>query len=134
MIDNGLTLACEYVDPQLLDDDEKADNLAELAAWKWREPFKVSSKVRSELDFRLAVSSTRRDEPDFKPYLYGSDQTVLSPHVGGAKIFMMNDRKVKRGFPLLIPMRGRLPSYEEFLAGEIDVGSVEPLPKSDKRL
>nr|WAK77834.1 MAG: RNA-dependent RNA polymerase [Botourmiaviridae sp.] len=133
-IDNGLTLACEYVDPDLLDNDEKGDNLAELAAWKWREVFKASSRSRSELNFKLAVSLTRRDEPDFKPYLYGSNQTVLSPNVGGARIFMMNDRKLKRGFPLLIPMRGKLPSYEEFLAGEIDVGSVELPSKSDKKL
>jgi len=128
-IENGLSLTCEYVDPDLLDQDEKKENLAELAAWKWRTGFKVSSATRASMDLHLAVSATRRDAPDFKPYLYGGESGVLSRNVGGAKIFRQRVRVIKRGFPLLIPMRGKLPTYEEFLAGEVDVGSVEPLVK-----
>jgi hypothetical protein len=132
-IENGLTLECEYVDPDLLDDQEKKDNLAELAAWKWRTGYKVFSAQRAAMRFHLAVSSTREDAPDFKPYLYGGESGVLSRSVGGAKAFFQYKDKKDRGFPLLIPMRGKLPSYEEFLAGEVDVGSVEPLTKEKKR-
>jgi hypothetical protein len=128
-IENGLSLTCEYVDPDLLDQDEKKENLAELAAWKWRTAFKVSSRSRESMIFYLAVSATRKDSPDFKPYLYGGESGVLSRNVGGAKIFRQRVRTIDRGFPLLIPMRGKLPTYEEFLAGEVDVGSVEPLAK-----
>jgi hypothetical protein len=128
-IDNGLTLACEYVDPDLLDDDEKKENLAELAAWKWRTGYEVYSSQRAAMRFHLAVSSTKIDAPDFKPYLYGGESGVLSRNAGGAKVFMQRVRIIKRGFPLLIPMRGKLPTYEQFLAGEVDVGSVEPLAK-----
>jgi hypothetical protein len=128
-IDNGLTLACEYVDPDLLDDDEKKENLAELAAWKWRTGYEVYSSQRAAMRFHLAISSTKIDAPDFKPYLYGGESGVISRSVGGAKVFMQRVRTIKRGFPLLIPMRGKLPTYEQFLAGEVDVGSVEPLAK-----
>jgi len=128
-VENGLSLTCEYVDPDLLDQDEKKENLAELAAWKWRTVFQVSSRTRELMDLFLAVSATRRDAPDFKPYLYGGESGVLTRNVGGAKIFRQRVKTIDRGFPLLIPMRGRLPTYEEFLAGEVDVGSVEPLAK-----
>nr|UYL94550.1 MAG: RNA-dependent RNA polymerase [Botourmiaviridae sp.] len=128
-VENGLSLTCEYVDPDLLDQDEKKENLAELAAWKWRTAFKVSSRTRELMDLYLAVSATRRDAPNFKPYLYGGEQSVISRNVGGAKIFRQRVRTIDRGFPLLIPMRGKLPTYEEFLAGEVDVGSVELLTK-----
>jgi len=131
-VENGLSLDCEYVDPDLLDQDEKKENLAELAAWKWRTAFQVSSRPRRYFIFYLAVSATRRDEPDFKPYLYGGESGVLSRNVGGAKIFRQRVQRKDRGFPLLIPMRGKLPSYEEFLAGEVDVGSVE-LHAKDKK-
>nr|WAK77944.1 MAG: RNA-dependent RNA polymerase [Erysiphe necator associated ourmia-like virus 41] len=131
-VENGLSLTCEYVDPDLLDQDEKKENLAELAAWKWRTAFQVSSRPRRYFIFFLAISATRRDEPDFKPYLYGGEQGVLSRDVGGAKIFRQRVQRKDRGFPLLIPMRGKLPSYEEFLAGEVDVGSVE-LHAKDKK-
>jgi len=128
-VENGLSLTCEYVDPDLLDQDEKKENLAELAAWKWRTAFQVSSRTRELMDLYLAVSATRRDAPDFKPYLYGGESGVLTRNVGGAKIFRQRVKTIDRGFPLLIPMRGKLPTYEEFLAGEVDVGSVEPLAK-----
>jgi hypothetical protein len=128
-VENGLSLTCEYVDPDLLDQDEKKENLAELAAWKWRTAFKVSSRSRESMIFHLAISATRRDSPDFKPYLYGGESGVLSRNVGGAKIFRQRVRTIDRGFPLLVPMRGKLPTYEEFLAGEVDVGSIEPLAK-----
>jgi hypothetical protein len=128
-IDNGLTLACEYVDPSLLDDDEKKENLAELAAWKWGMRFKEYSQSRAAVVYHLAISATRADAPDFKPYLYGGESGCLSRSVGGAKVFMQPVRKVERGFPLLIPMRGRLPTYEEFLAGEVEVDPVGPLTK-----
>jgi len=132
-IDNGLTLACEYVDPSLLDDEEKKDNLAELAAWKWRTGYQVFSATRAALNYHLAISSTKIDCPDFKPYLYGGESGVLSKNVGGAKIFMQRLVQNERGFPLLIPMRGKLPTYEEFLAGEVEVGSHEPLSTTDKK-
>jgi len=128
-VENGLSLTCEYVDPDLLDQDEKKENLAELAAWKWRTVFQVSSRTRELMDLYLAVSATRRDAPDFGPYLYGGEFGVLTRNVGGAKIFKQRVKSIDRGFPLLIPMRGKLPTYEEFLAGEVDVGSVEPLAK-----
>jgi hypothetical protein len=128
-IENGLSLTCEYVDPDLLDDDEKKENLAELAAWKWRTGYELFSSERAAMRFHLAISATRVDEPNFKPYLYGTEQGVLSKSVGGAKVFMQRKRHIDRGFPLLIPMRGKLPTYEDVLAGEVDVGSVEPLAK-----
>ncbi|QGY72606.1 RNA dependent RNA polymerase [Plasmopara viticola lesion associated ourmia-like virus 76] len=132
-IENGLSLTCEYVDPDLLDDEEKKENLAELAAWKWRTGFECFSSSRAAMRFHLAVSATRTDAPDFKPYLYGGESGVLSRSVGGAKVFMQRVKRNPRGFPLLIPMRGKLPSYEEVLAGEVDVGSVEPLTKEKKK-
>nr|UYL95449.1 MAG: RNA-dependent RNA polymerase [Tianjin Botou tick virus 3] len=128
-IENGLTLTCEYVDPDLLDQDEKKENLAELAAWKWRTRFQLSSREEASMDYHLAISATRRDEPNFAPYLYGTEQVSLTRDVGGAKIFRQRLPRIDRGFPLLIPMRGKLPTYEDVLAGEIDVGSVEPLAK-----
>jgi len=129
-IDNGLTLACEYVDPDLLDDEEKKENLAELAAWKWSTKYELYSSSRAAMRFHLAISATKADGPDFKPYLYGLG--AVSRDMGSAKVFSQPVKRIPRGFPLLIPMRGKLPSYEEFLAGEVDVGSVEPLAKKEK--
>ncbi|QKI79864.1 RNA-dependent RNA polymerase [Erysiphe necator associated ourmia-like virus 34] len=132
-IENGLELACEYVDPDLLDDDEKKENLAELAAWKWRTGYEIYSSSRAAMRLHLAISATKTDAPDFKPYLYGTEQGCLSRCVGGAKVYMQRVRRIKRGFPLLIPMRGKLPTYEDFLAGEVEVGSVELLSVMDKK-
>jgi len=133
-VDNGLKLACEYVDPELLDDDEKRDNLAELAAWKWRTKYNVFSAQRAAMNFHLAISSTRRDQPDFSPLVWGSDSGRLSRSCGGAKVYNVVRGKKEKGFPLLIPMRGKLPTYEEALAEEIDVGSVELSTKDKKQL
>jgi len=128
-IDNGLQLACEYVDADLLDEDEKKENLAELAAWKWRTRYNVYSDERANMDYYLAISATRVDRPCFKSLFWGSDSGSFNRNCGGAKIYRQRVLKKPRGFPLLIPMRGRLPTYEQVLAGEIEVGSFEPLTK-----
>jgi len=131
-VDNGLQLACEYVDPGLLDDDEKRDNLAELAAWKWRTKYNVFSAERSAMSYHLAISSTRRDEPCFRALVWGTDSGSFSRSCGGAKAYRQPRRKIDKGFPLLIPMRGKLPTYEEALEEEIDVSSVELITKEKK--
>ncbi|QKI79908.1 RNA-dependent RNA polymerase [Erysiphe necator associated ourmia-like virus 78] len=128
-IDNGLQLACEYVDADLLDEDEKKENLAELAAWKWRTRYNVYSDERANMDYYLAISATRVDRPCFRPLVWGDDSGAFSRNCGGAKVYRQRVLKKPRGFPLLIPMRGRLPTYEQMLAGEIEVGSFEPLTK-----
>jgi hypothetical protein len=136
VVDNGLSLAasgCEFVDPLELSDEDKERNLCELAAWKWRTKFNISDQCRSNLRFMLAVSATRVDRPDFRPLLWGSDSCLLSRKWHSAKMFRKPIEKRERGFPVLAGYAGRLPTYEEVLAGETDVGSVELIVKADKK-
>lgn len=134
-VDNGLSLAssgCEFVDPSELSEEDKVVNLSELASWKWRTQFNISDKCRAVLRFQLAISATRRDEPSFKPLLWGNDSGSVTSRLLSAKLFNTRLVKRERGFPVLAGYAGRLPSYEEVLAGEIDVGSFELLAKEKK--
>ncbi|QGY72608.1 RNA dependent RNA polymerase [Plasmopara viticola lesion associated ourmia-like virus 78] len=123
---NGLDLTasgCEFVEPSSLCLEDKQKSLIELAAWKWRTQFNVTSQAKNELKFKLAVSACRRDAPDFSALFWGRSQTIDT--VGCAGLFLFFPDKRERGFPLMVPKSDYLPSYEEALAEEVDVGSVE---------
>jgi hypothetical protein len=135
-IDNGLSLSssgCEFVDPEVLCDEDKVVNLCELAAWKWRTSFKASDKKEAAMRFHLAISATRVDSPSFGPLFWGSDECELTRKWHSAKMYSVPLEKRNRGFPVLAGYVGRLPSYEEVLAGETDVGSVEPFTEKKEK-
>ncbi|QGY72607.1 RNA dependent RNA polymerase [Plasmopara viticola lesion associated ourmia-like virus 77] len=135
-IENGLSLeasGCLFEDPDLLSAEDKEVNLLELAAWKWRTKFVKSERSDSEMKLCLAVSALRRDEPDFKPLIWGSESGSCTRALLSAKLFNRRILPRKRGFPVMCPVRGLLPSYEDSLAEEVDVGSVEPKSKMDTK-
>jgi len=135
-ISNGLSLTtsgCEFVDPAELSDEDKVVNLRELASWKWRTEYCVTSAKQAAMRFHLAISATRHDCPSFKPLLWGSDLGDLTRKWHSAKMFSKPVEKRNRGFPVLAGYAGRLPSYDDVMAGEIDVGSVELLTKEKKK-
>jgi len=132
--DNGLNLqssGCEFVDPSSLSQEDKEKSLIELTSWKWRTRFNVSSSSRNELRFKLAVSSLRRDRPNFNSLIWGRD--CSTDDRCGVGLFLRVRQKKERGFPLMVPKSDKLPSYDEALAEEIDVGSVEPPSATDKK-
>jgi len=133
-IDNGLSLndsGCSFEDPDSLSAEDKEVNLLELTAWKWRTKYNEFEKKDSELRLKLAISALRRDEPDFRPLLWGSESGSLTRALLSAKLFRQRILSRKRGFPVMCPVQGVLPSYEDALAEEVDVGSVE-LPAKKK--
>lgn len=133
-IDNGLSLndsGCSFEDPDSLSAEDKEVNLLELTAWKWRTKYNEFEKKDSELRLKLAVSALRHDEPDFRPLIWGSESGSTTRALLSAKLFMRRISSIKRGFPVMCPVQGVLPSYEDSLAEEVDVGSVE-LPAKKK--
>jgi len=136
-IENGLSLeasGCSFEDPDTLSAEDKEVNLLELTSWKWNTKYIESEKCRSELKLKLAISALRRDEPCFRALLWGSSAGTVTRALLSAKLFSRRDRQKKRGFPVLCPVRGVLPSYEDSIAEEVDVGSVEPKPKVDVKM
>jgi len=135
-IENGLSLeasGCSFEDPASLSAEDKEVNLLELAAWKWSTSFVESEKSKSELRLKLAISALRRDEPCFRALHWGSSAGVVTRALLSAKLFNRRILEKERGFPVMCPVRGLLPSYEEAISEEVDVGSVELKSKADAK-
>nr|UYL95435.1 MAG: RNA-dependent RNA polymerase [Tonghua Botou tick virus 2] len=133
-VENGLSLSasgCSFEDPRSLSAEDKEVNLLELASWKWNVKFIESKKSSSELRLKLAISAMRSDRPCFLPLLWGRGAGSTTRDLLSAKLFRQRIVRKERGFPVMCPVRGVLPSYEDALAEEVDVGSVE-LPAKKK--
>lgn len=137
--DNGLELSssgCEFVDPSSLQEGEKKVSLFELSSWKWRTRYNVYETAKCKVRFMLAISRTRRDEPNLSVWFNrGFESHVTDMKIGGEKLFLNPRENNERGFPLLVPREDRLPSYDEVayeIAGEADVCSVELFAEKKK--